>query len=159
MVFKLSFFNVLDSNFRRVACSDKPLTNISLGLFLAAIVWRSELFRTSTAQGIQHPAGDRGVFVVRLVTARTFATALAGAVAGVAAGVASVRSLEGLFFSVAPTDPRTIAIPAATIAVAAVLASLPAVLDAVWIDPVEALRAEQTAGRCAPNKSMARSLG
>ena len=66
----------------------------------------------------------------------------AGAVIGLAAGLASVRFIETLFFETRATDPKMLAMPAAIVAVAAVLASIPAVRKAVRIDPAETLRTE-----------------
>jgi ABC-type lipoprotein release transport system permease subunit len=61
---------------------------------------------------------------------------------GVALGLASARYLESLLFQVKATDLRVLALPALTIAAAALLAALPAVIRAVRIDPVAMLRAE-----------------
>jgi hypothetical protein len=76
------------------------------------------------------------------VTADVLAMVVAGAILGVALGLASARYLESLLFQVKATDLRVLALPALTIAAAALLAALPAVIRAVGIDPVAMLRAE-----------------
>jgi Mg/Co/Ni transporter MgtE len=67
---------------------------------------------------------------------------LVGGLAGIALGMASVRHIEALLYEVKPTDLGMLALPSATILAAALLAALPAVLHAVSIDPVTALRSE-----------------
>jgi hypothetical protein len=56
--------------------------------------------------------------------------------------MASVRFIETLFFGVKGTEPALLVMPGLVIAGAAILAALPGVLQAVRVDPVEALRAE-----------------
>lgn len=67
---------------------------------------------------------------------------LAGALVGLALGMASARSIEALLYQVKATDLAMLALPSFTILAAALLAALPAVVHAVRIDPVAALRAE-----------------
>ena len=83
-------------------------------------------------------AGD----IARRVTVEAFPMVLAGALAGVALGMASVRYIESLLYEVKATDPAMLAVPSLTILAAALLAALPAVIQAVRIDPVEMLRAD-----------------
>jgi len=66
----------------------------------------------------------------------------AGALARLALEMASVPSIEALFYQVKATDLGMLALPALIILAAASLAALPAVIHAVRIDPVKALRAE-----------------
>jgi ABC-type antimicrobial peptide transport system permease subunit len=67
---------------------------------------------------------------------------LAGAVAGLALGIGSTRYIATLLFEVRATDWARLALPSAAILVAAMLAAIPAVIRAVRVDPVSALRAE-----------------
>jgi ABC-type antimicrobial peptide transport system permease subunit len=71
-----------------------------------------------------------------------FVMVLAGAVAGLALGMASTRYIETLLFEVKATDWTSLALPSVTILAAAMLAAVPAVIRAVRVDPVSALRAE-----------------
>jgi putative ABC transport system permease protein len=57
-------------------------------------------------------------------------------------GMAGVKYVETLLYGVKASDPVTLAIPALTIAAAALLAAVPAVLHAVKIDPASMLRSE-----------------
>jgi predicted permease len=84
------------------------------------------------------PAGD----IARRVTADVFSMVLVGALAGLALGMASVRYIESLFYQVKATDLGMLALPSLAIVAAALLASLPAVIRAVRIDPATTLRAE-----------------
>ena len=65
-----------------------------------------------------------------------------GAAAGLALGMASVRYIASLLYQVRPTDAAMLALPAGLILAAALAAALPAVIRAVRIDPVSALRSE-----------------
>jgi putative ABC transport system permease protein len=67
---------------------------------------------------------------------------LAGALAGVALGMASGRYIETLLYEVKATDLGVLTLPSLAILAAALLASLPAVIRAVRIDPATILRAE-----------------
>ena len=53
-----------------------------------------------------------------------------------------MRYIEALLYQVKPGDPAMLARPTVTILAAALLAALPAVFQAVRIDPVAMLRAE-----------------
>jgi putative ABC transport system permease protein len=66
----------------------------------------------------------------------------AGAVAGLAAGLASVRYIDTLLYQVNATGMGMLGLPLAAILAGAMLAALPAMIHAVRIDPVKALRAE-----------------
>ncbi len=92
--------------------------------------------------GIRMALGAQAMDVVRRVSAEVFAMLFIGSVAGLAAGMASERFLETLLFGVKTTDWQILAIPAATLTIAAILAALPPVLRAVRIDPAQALRSE-----------------
>jgi len=56
--------------------------------------------------------------------------------------MSSIRYVETLFYQVKGTDLPMLALPSLAIVAAALLASLPAVIQAVRIDPAEMLRAE-----------------
>jgi hypothetical protein len=65
-----------------------------------------------------------------------------GAAVGVALGVAAARYVEALLYGVRPTALAMLAAPSVAIAVAALVAAVPAVLRAVRTDPVSMLRSE-----------------
>jgi len=92
--------------------------------------------------GIRMAIGASAGEIVRRVTADVFGMVLFGAVVGLAFGMASVRYIEPLLYQVKATDLVMLVIPSFTILAAALLASLPAVIRAVRIDPATTLRAE-----------------
>jgi predicted permease len=92
--------------------------------------------------GIRLAFGAPSGVIARLVTFDIFTMVLAGAIAGLALGMASIRYIETLFYQVKATDVRMLMLPSLAILTAALLASLPAVLHAVHIDPVKTLRSE-----------------
>jgi len=73
-----------------------------------------------------------------------FGLALAGvgAALGLGAALAVTRSIRGLLFEVSPTDPTTMAMVAALVAVSAAVASYVPARRAMRIDPCQALRSE-----------------
>jgi ABC-type lipoprotein release transport system permease subunit len=92
--------------------------------------------------GIRLAIGAPSAVIARLVTLDIFTMVVAGALAGLALGMASVRYVETLFYQVKATDVRMLALPALAILGAALLASLPPVIQAMRIDPVKTLRSE-----------------
>jgi ABC-type antimicrobial peptide transport system permease subunit len=92
--------------------------------------------------GIRIAIGARSGEIARRVTLDVISVVVAGALAGLALGMASVRYVETLFYEVKPTDAGVLALPTLAIMAAALLAALPAVIHAVRIDPVKALRSE-----------------
>jgi predicted permease len=92
--------------------------------------------------GIRIALGAETVNIAWLVTAPVFATVLAGAAAGLGLGEVSVKYVQVLLYGVNGNDPSTLAVPAAVLLFAAMLATLPAVVRALRIDPVIMLRAE-----------------
>ncbi len=92
--------------------------------------------------GIRLAIGAPAAGIVRLVTIDVFSMVVAGALIGLAIGLASVRFVETLFYQVKATDAGMLILPGVSLFAAAVLASLPAVLHAVRIDPVNTLRSE-----------------
>ncbi len=92
--------------------------------------------------GIRLAIGAPATGIARLVTMDVFTMVLAGAAIGLATGMASVRYIETLFYQVKATDASMLMLPALSLLAAAALASLPAILQAVRIDPVTTLRSE-----------------
>jgi len=92
--------------------------------------------------GIRMALGARAGSIARKVTGTVFSMVLAGAVVGIALGLASVRFIETLLYQVRATDISLLILPWLAILAAALIASLPAVIRAVRIDPVIALRSE-----------------
>lgn len=92
--------------------------------------------------GIRLAIGASVQHVVARVTVPSLAMVLCGLVAGIGLGLASERSITTLLFDVKATDSVSLAIPALIILGATLLASLPAVIRAVRINPVTMLRSE-----------------
>jgi predicted permease len=92
--------------------------------------------------GIRMAIGAQAGDIAQRVTVEIFSSVLLGALAGVVLGMASVRYIEALLYGVKATDLAMLALPAITIAAAALVAALPAVVHAVRIDPVSMLRAD-----------------
>ncbi len=118
----------------------------SIALLLAGIglygVLNYSVLQRRREIGIRVAVGARGGAIVRLVTRSVFTMVVAGLVAGVGLGLASARYMESLFFQVRASDATMLAIPSAVILAVAAVATVPAVLRALRIDPVEILRAE-----------------
>jgi ABC-type antimicrobial peptide transport system permease subunit len=79
---------------------------------------------------------------VRLVTFDSFLMIALGGCVGVALGLGAAHSVASLLYQVKATDANMIALPVAAILLAAVVATLPAVLRALRTDPAEILRIE-----------------
>jgi predicted permease len=92
--------------------------------------------------GIRIAIGAPAADIARRVIVRTLAMVAAGALAGIALGTVSVRYIQSLLFQVKATDWAILVLPAATLFAVALLASLPAVIRALRIDPVTMLRSE-----------------
>ena len=84
------------------------------------------------------PARD----IARLVTAGVFSMAAIGTIGGLALSVASVRYIESLLYQVKATGFGMLALPFLTILAGGLLAALPAVFQAVRVDPVRMLRSD-----------------
>jgi putative ABC transport system permease protein len=91
---------------------------------------------------IRLAVGAQARNIAKLVTLPLFVMVTAGAAAGVLIGVFATRYLSEMFYQVKPTDAPMLAIPALAIAATATVASAPAVLGAIRVDPVIALRCE-----------------
>jgi predicted permease len=92
--------------------------------------------------GIRRAIGAQAGDIARSVTAGAFGMVLTGATAGLAFGVVGARYVETLLYGVKASDPTMLAVPAMAIALAALLAAVPAVVHAVRIDPASMLRSE-----------------
>jgi predicted permease len=92
--------------------------------------------------GIRIALGARAGHVARGVTAQIFTMVIAGAVAGIVMGLAAARYIETLFYQTSATDASMLALPSLLMLAVAAVAALPAVRQAVRIDPVRTLRAE-----------------
>lgn len=92
--------------------------------------------------GIRMAVGAQASNVVRIVTSRMVGAVLAGATMGLIFGLLCANRLHALLFQVRATDATMLMLPFAAIAAASVLATIPAVLRAVRIDPLMMLRAE-----------------
>jgi ABC-type antimicrobial peptide transport system permease subunit len=92
--------------------------------------------------GIRVAIGAQAGDIARRVAGDAASMVLLGTIAGVGLGMASVRYIESLLFEVKGADVRMLMLPSLVILVAAALASVPAVIRAVRIDPVQMLRAD-----------------
>ena len=117
-----------------------------VALLLAGIglygVLNASVLRQRREIGIRMALGASAAHVVGRVARRTVGIVCVGSIVGLAAGIAFGRFVEALLFEVTPTDVASLAVPAAVLAIAAVLASLPAAVRAVRIDPAKTLRTE-----------------
>jgi predicted permease len=118
----------------------------TVALLLAAIglygVLNYSVVQRRREIGIRLAIGAPASGIARLVTFEVFTMVLTGAIAGIAIGLGSVRYVETLFYQVKATDVGMLLLPALSLFAAALLASLPAVIEAVRIDPVNTLRSE-----------------
>jgi predicted permease len=92
--------------------------------------------------GIRRAVGAKASHIAGRVTREVFVMVLAGAVAGLVLGTVSIPYIEGLLYGVDTGDPAALGAPALTIIAAALLASVPAVVRALRIDPAKMLRSE-----------------
>jgi len=111
------------------------------GIGLYAVLNYSVLQRRREI-GIRMAIGSTRAGIVRLVTLDVFLMIALGGCVGVVLGFGAARSVESLFYQVKSTDAEMIALPACAILLTALVATLPAVLRALRIDPTEILRAE-----------------
>jgi predicted permease len=92
--------------------------------------------------GIRMAIGAPAATIARSVTRDVFAMVAVGAAAGLALGMLSARYIENLLFQVRANDWARLTLPSLTILAAAAVAAIPAVIRAVHVDPVKALRAD-----------------
>jgi predicted permease len=76
------------------------------------------------------------------LTAEVFSMLVLGATVGLGLGIASESYIGALLYQVTATDFTILAAPVVTVITAAIVASLPAVIRAVRIDPVAMLRGD-----------------
>jgi predicted lysophospholipase L1 biosynthesis ABC-type transport system permease subunit len=90
--------------------------------------------------GIRMSLGAQRADIVRNVTLDVSSMVLLGSVAGLGLGLASTRYIETLLYGVKATDPAMLAGPSLILVIAAFVASLPAVIRAMRLNPVTTLR-------------------
>jgi len=111
------------------------------GIGLYAVLNYSVLQRRREI-GIRMAIGSPRSSIVRVVTLDVFLMIALGACAGLAMGFGAARYVTSLFYQVKATDADMIALPSCAILLAALVATIPAVLRALRTDPTEILRAE-----------------
>lgn len=122
-----------------VAFSFMALLIASAGL---AAVTASGVARRTREFGIRLALGASPARLVKMVLARSLASALVGVTAGALVAAAGERALRSVLFGVSPGDPRAIGVAVVALAVvSAVAAWLPA-RRAGEVDPAVALRTE-----------------
>ena len=104
-------------------------------LFYSVIRRRREI-------GIRIALGARTANVVRPIVAGISIALAIGTLTGLVLGLMSTRYIESLFYQAKATDPIQLAAPSLAILLAAIMAAAPAVARALYINPVELLRAE-----------------
>ena len=92
--------------------------------------------------GIRLAIGAPASRIARLVTFEVFSMVVIGTIAGLALGFGSVRYVDALLYQVKATDASMLVFPCLILFGAAVLATVPAAIRAMRIDPVTMLRAE-----------------
>ena len=92
--------------------------------------------------GIRVALGARAVGAVRSVLADTASTTVVGAACGLAGGLYASRFVESMLFEVATRDAWSLALPLATLLLAALAAAVVPAWRAARVDPVIALRNE-----------------
>jgi ABC-type antimicrobial peptide transport system permease subunit len=86
--------------------------------------------------------GARHSRIAWLVTADVLQMVVAGGAAGWVLGMASARYVESLLYQVKAAEPEIAALPALAILSVAIVAILPAISQAMRIEPAEILRSE-----------------
>jgi predicted permease len=118
----------------------------TVALLLAGIgiygVLDYSVFQRTREIGIRRAIGAQPGDIAWRITAQTFSMVSMGALAALTLALASMRYIETLLYHVKPIDPAILAISSITMFGAALLAAMPALLHALRIDPVTALRAE-----------------
>jgi putative ABC transport system permease protein len=92
--------------------------------------------------GIRVAIGAQPGDIARRVGGDAGSMVLLGTIAGIALGMASMRYIEALLYEVQATDLSMLILPSLVILAAAAVASVPAVIRAVRIDPAKMLRAD-----------------
>lgn len=133
---------------------EESLTSIRLALVIAAVSAVLALFLAAVGLygvlayavaerrrelGIRMALGSTPREIFRLVLVRGLAVLGAGLVTGVLGALLVGRSMAGLLYGVAPTDPGVLAAVGALLALVALAASVLPARRATRVDPVEAL--------------------
>jgi putative ABC transport system permease protein len=92
--------------------------------------------------GIRLALGADSRHILRLMIGQGAAVIGIGLTIGVAAALASMRTLEGFLYGIAPNDPTTVAAVVALLGAVALLAGYVPARRATRVDPVESMRAE-----------------
>jgi ABC-type antimicrobial peptide transport system permease subunit len=100
------------------------------------------VFQRRREIGIRMAIGAQALDIAGRVALDAFVMVLVGAVTGLALGMGSARYIESLLYQVKVTDFGVLIIPSFAILTAATLASLPALIRAMRVDPVSILRSE-----------------
>jgi len=126
---------------------------VMLGVFFAAVslllagiglygVLNYSVLQRRREIGIRLALGARRGTITRLVTGSVLTMVVAGVVAGITLGLGLAKYIETLFYQVKASDTGMLTLPAGVILVVVVLATVPAVLRALRVDPAEILRSE-----------------
>jgi putative ABC transport system permease protein len=92
--------------------------------------------------GIRTALGARAADVLRLVVVEGMSPVLVGIAVGTIAALAAARVLKSLVFGVSASDPLTLAVVAATLALVSLMASLVPAYRAQRLNPVNVLRGD-----------------
>ena len=92
--------------------------------------------------GIRMAIGAKPTDIWKMVLRQNLLLVAIGIAFGLGGTLALTRLLQGLLFAVRPSDPLTLTVVAAALALAAVTASLVPARRAAKVDPLVALRAE-----------------
>lgn len=92
--------------------------------------------------GIRIAIGAKSTAIARGLILHVLALVLAGSLIGIILGVVSVRFIKTLLFDVRATDAGVLAWPTVMIFSGAMLATVPAIVRAIRIDPATMLRLE-----------------
>jgi predicted permease len=92
--------------------------------------------------GIRMAIGAQASDIAFGVTMEVLTTVFIGAITGLGVGLISSRFVDTLLYQVKVTDAEMLALPCVTILAVGAIAALPAVIRAVRLDPVAALRAD-----------------
>jgi putative ABC transport system permease protein len=92
--------------------------------------------------GIRMALGATTPDVLKLVLGQGLKMTLAGVVIGAAGALLLTRLMQSMVFGISPSDPISFAIAAASLIVAALLATYLPARRAAAVDPTQALRAE-----------------
>jgi putative ABC transport system permease protein len=92
--------------------------------------------------GVRVALGASAGQVGRLIAWQGLVPIAAGLVAGVVGGLALGRLMRSILFQVSPTDPFTLALTLAVLAIVGIVATIGPALRAARLDPLTALRTE-----------------